>query len=152
MESVIKEGDCFKTFSDIERVLDEYMQSNYVQLYKRNSRTIEGYKKHFPSKALIQIPQELRYGEIDFCCIHGGKKFSSKATERTNQSTFKMDCKAGIKFRLTADGSALKVAIQASKHPSRAHTSCEQGIIPASSKTKTSGHRREGRSYKDAVC
>ena len=74
----ITQGDCFLTFTALDEAINEYMKVNFVQLYKRNTRTINGFKKHFPSKSALSISPDLKYGEIDYHCIHGGKKFVSK--------------------------------------------------------------------------
>ena len=84
MAEVLRVGDSFTSFDEIEEHLESYMKRNFVQLYKRNTRTIAGFKKH-SRKVSVDIPDVLKYGEIDFCCIHGGKKFKSKAVERLNQ-------------------------------------------------------------------
>ena len=67
-------GELFQTYDMLERKLDEYKQKNFVELWKRDARTIEAARKRIdrPLKA------ELKYYEVKFCCIHGGQSFKSK--------------------------------------------------------------------------
>ena len=53
----------------------EFEQQSYVQLYIRRSRTISigAAIKRAPKKSFLQ---ELKYSEVDYACIHGGKNIS----------------------------------------------------------------------------
>ena len=61
------------------------MKANFMQLYIRHSRTIEAaanYKRS-PKK---QLNEELKYSELEYSCIHGGKVFKALLqAERPNQ-------------------------------------------------------------------
>ena len=85
MASEFHVGDQFTSLKEIQDTLKNYMKKCHVQYYKRNTRTISGFKKHFPSKKYLDIPDCLMYGEIGFNCIHGGKKFKSTAVTRLKQ-------------------------------------------------------------------
>lgn len=67
-------GELFQTYKLLERKLDEYKKKNYVELWKRDARTIEAARKRIdrPLKA------DLKYYEVKFCCIHGGQSFKPK--------------------------------------------------------------------------
>ena len=67
-------GECFKTFDEVETRVKEYEQANFVQLWKRDARTVEAARKRINRP----LHDRIKYYEIVFSCIHGGKKFSSK--------------------------------------------------------------------------
>ena len=76
-------GEKFSSFSELKDKIDEFQKTNFVQLYVRRSRSIEATAKHAPKK---QFNEELKYSEIEYSCIHGGKDFKSTSTgERSNQ-------------------------------------------------------------------
>ncbi|KAL1470613.1 hypothetical protein MTO96_004564 [Rhipicephalus appendiculatus] len=75
-------GDKFSTFAELEEKISRYSAANYVQLWKRDARTIQAAKKRV-GKIAAGMPDELVYQSVKFCCIQGGKKFTTKATERS---------------------------------------------------------------------
>ena len=76
-------GETFGSFSELQDKKDAFEKSNFVQLYIRRSRTIEAAAKRAPKK---QFNVDLKYYEIEYSCIHGGKDFKSTSTgERPNQ-------------------------------------------------------------------
>lgn len=66
-------GETFRSFEEVENRLKEYEQANYVQFWKRDARTVENAKKQINR----HLHDRIKYYEIVFCCIHGGKKFVS---------------------------------------------------------------------------
>ena len=64
-------GDTFSSFEEVEGKIKEYEKINYVQFWKREARTIEAAKKRTDR----YMKPELKYYQLKFCCIHGGKKF-----------------------------------------------------------------------------
>ena len=68
-------GDCFDSFSAVEERLKKYKAANYVEFWKRDSRTIEAAQRRRPNKV---IKSSLVYYELRYCCIHGGKPFQPK--------------------------------------------------------------------------
>ena len=69
-------GQLFSSFADLEAFLENYKKTNFIDLYVRNSRSVENGQKRL-SKSL---KPELVYYEIKFACVHGGRKFSSRGT------------------------------------------------------------------------
>jgi len=74
-------GEKFSFFSNLKDKIDELQKT---QLYVKRSRSIEAAAiKHAPKK---QFNEELKYSEIGYSCIRGGKDFKSTSTgERPNQ-------------------------------------------------------------------
>lgn len=102
-------GECFSSYKQLDDKVKAYEKSRSVQLGHRDSRTLEAAKKRAP-KRVDGANRELKYYNIHFTCMFGGKKFRSKSTGlRTHQRTFKQDCSAGIKLCLSLDGKFLKV-------------------------------------------
>ena len=64
-------GSEFQSYAQLEKSIQEFQERNFVQLYKRSSKGLDGYAKKCPNK---KINPELLYSELDFACIHGGKK------------------------------------------------------------------------------
>ena len=79
---VLVKNKKFGSFSDIEKAVSDYEQQNFVQLYKRNTRTIAVYAKRCPNRNLLEKANKaLKYAEIDLCCNHGGRdNFKSRGT------------------------------------------------------------------------
>ncbi|KAM9314821.1 uncharacterized protein KZ484_024514 [Pholidichthys leucotaenia] len=101
-------GECFSSFVDLETAVKEYEKHKFTNFYKRSSRTIEAYKKRLQSDKTVS--DQLKFAELDYACIHGGKNFKSRGTgKRPNHSTFQQKCPALIKVRLSKDGSQLVV-------------------------------------------
>ena len=78
-------GAKYSSFAALKVAISDHEKSNFVQFFKRNSRTIESFQRHYPSKRELRIPQAIEYPELDYACIHGGKPFRSKANQRPNQ-------------------------------------------------------------------
>ena len=71
-------GDSFRSFSELGERISEFENKSFVQLYVRRSRSIEATAKRAPKK---QFKQDLKYAEIDYVCIHGGRRdFKSTST------------------------------------------------------------------------
>lgn len=77
-----KVGDSFKSFEEVESKLKEYEKVNCVQYWKRDARTVEAAQKRI-NRPLSQC---MKYYEVTFCCIHGGKKFTSKGEGKRSSS------------------------------------------------------------------
>ena len=74
-------GEKFQTFDSFSVKLQQFQDSNFVQLYKRSSRKYDATK--FQGE---NINSELKYSEIVYSCIHGGRNFISKSEgARPNQ-------------------------------------------------------------------
>ncbi|KAH9360442.1 hypothetical protein HPB48_003056 [Haemaphysalis longicornis] len=100
-------GDKFSSFAEVEEKIDRYCSANYVKLWKRDARTIQAAKKRV-GKIAAGISDVLKYQTVKFCCIQGGKKFTTQATERCS-STFKKDCPFFIYVAASKAGAHLEV-------------------------------------------
>ena len=75
-ETNLAKGQEFSSYSEVLEALQIYQNKNYVQFYKRNSLGIQAAAKRCPKK---NFSPELKYSEVDFRCVHGGKKFKSQS-------------------------------------------------------------------------
>nr|XP_037277998.1 uncharacterized protein LOC119170836 [Rhipicephalus microplus] len=100
-------GDRFASFVELEKAVAAYSSRHSVQLWKRDARTIDAARKRVGNIA-SKMSEHLKYQCIKYCCIHGGKKFTSTATGRSS-STFKHDCGFHIYVVATKDGANLEV-------------------------------------------
>ena len=98
-------GKLFASYSTLDQDIKLFEREQFIQLYKKESRTIAAAQKRCPNKS---FNEDIKYSEIAFACVHNGK-YKSKATsgERPNQKTGKIGCEFVIKFRATADGQHL---------------------------------------------
>ena len=69
-------GDTFSCFEDLERTVAKYQKEHFVQLYKRDSRTIESSIRRATNK---KYNPDIKYTHITYSCINGGKKFTSSS-------------------------------------------------------------------------
>ena len=76
-------GDEFKCFDDLCDKISTFEVTQFVQLYIRRSRTIIAESKQSAKKV---YNEDLKYTEIEYACINGGKNFTTTSTgERPNQ-------------------------------------------------------------------
>ena len=73
----------FKSFNELSKRLSEFEKKSCVQLYIRRSRSVQSAAKRTGKK---KYNDALKYAEIDYACIHGGKNFKTSSTgKRPNQ-------------------------------------------------------------------
>ena len=70
-------GEKFSCFTDFQKKLTEYERHNAVQLSCRDSRTLEAAAKRVP-KRVLGAPSDLKYYEIQYTCLFGGKVYKRK--------------------------------------------------------------------------
>ncbi|KAG1650976.1 Zinc finger SWIM domain-containing protein 3 [Nymphon striatum] len=103
----LAKGDEFSTFVDLSAAIARWEVVNFVQLYKRSSRSIAAASKRLTKKS---FSADLQFAEVDYACIHGGRRLITSSTgQRPNQSTFLKGCPFTIKVRVTPDGKNLFV-------------------------------------------
>lgn len=100
-------GDRFTSFTELEAKIEAYSQAHFVQLWRRDARTIEAAKKRV-GKIANNMSEALKYQSVKYCCIHGGKKFTTQASARAS-STFKQDCGFNIYLAASKDGAHLEI-------------------------------------------
>lgn len=67
-------GDSFQSFEEVEARIKRYKELNFVEFWKRDSRTVEAASKRLNRPLLPR----LKYYELKYCCIHGGQHFKPK--------------------------------------------------------------------------
>ena len=78
-------GEKFSSFMDVERKIKNYEKSKLVQLTRRDSRMLEAAAKRVP-KRVEGAPSELKYYEVQYTCLFGGKVYKSRGSgQRTHQ-------------------------------------------------------------------
>ena len=71
-------GQEFRTFEDLDAHIKKYESEHYVQLWRRDSRTVEAARKRMNRP----LSDEIKYYEVTYLCIHGGKKFKARGEEK----------------------------------------------------------------------
>ena len=67
-------GDTFRTFDELTEKIKQVQHASFVQLYMRDSRTIEAAKKRMPKiAAKPKANSLLRYHSLQYSCVFGGK-------------------------------------------------------------------------------
>ena len=61
------------------RVLRNGKKTTFVTLYTRSSRSIEAARRRAPNRAFLD---KIRFSELDYACVHGGRDYKSKSTQR----------------------------------------------------------------------
>lgn len=69
-------GQMFDSFESLQAQLRKYESEKYVKFWCRDSRTIQA----APKKINGPLCEKLKYYEVCYACVHGGKKFSSKSS------------------------------------------------------------------------
>ena len=73
MEAVFSVGDKFKSFDELQDKVHRYEELEFVKLWIRDSRTVTAAKK----RVTRYLSSQIKYYEITYACIHGGKKFDN---------------------------------------------------------------------------
>ncbi|XP_062522211.1 uncharacterized protein LOC134196995 [Corticium candelabrum] len=77
-------GQEFSSFEELKHCISSYERATFVQLDIRRSRSLESAKKRATKK---NFNSDLRFSELQYNCIHGGKHFQSRGTgKRPNHS------------------------------------------------------------------
>ena len=105
-------GEEFASVELLGKKIKLYERTNYFNL-KRDSRTIDAAIKK-KSISLDKVSEEdkikLKYYELLYTCIHGGRKHKSCSKGLRQSSTFKKGCPFRILLRLSNDGTKLVVS------------------------------------------
>lgn len=67
-------GEAFSNYDDLNSKITRFERKNFVKLWKRDSRSVEAASKRLNR----DLSDKIKYYEVTFCCIHGGKKFKAK--------------------------------------------------------------------------
>ena len=118
--SMFAVGDTFHSFEELSSAIRSYQITQKVQFYIRDSRTIEAASRRDTKKT---FKRELKYAEITYHCIHGGKQYKPTSKgKRPHQlyvtvnfqfyckncySSFRKNCPCNVRFRASCDGKSL---------------------------------------------
>ena len=69
-------GQKFEDFAAFESALMRYQNAENVQIYRRDSSSVDKAQPHLEKK----LNPKIKYYELKYHCINGGKKHISKAT------------------------------------------------------------------------
>ena len=50
-----------------------------MTLYTRSSRSVEAARRRAPKRS---FHEELKFSEIDYACVHGGREYKSKSANK----------------------------------------------------------------------
>ena len=70
-------GEKFKNLEEFESKLEAFKKKAFVEYWRRDSRTICAARKRGIDRPL---KAELKYYEVKYCCIHGGRSFKPRGT------------------------------------------------------------------------
>ena len=74
MAGPLNVGDLFQSFEELKSKINEFCETNFVQLWMRDLRTLAAAAKRVPKK-VDGVKSDLKYYDIKYCCIHGGQDF-----------------------------------------------------------------------------
>lgn len=69
-------GQKFESFEVLEGKIKEFEKECFVQLWKRDARTLEAARKRVDRCKSMKA--DLKYYQMKYCCIHGGKNFKAE--------------------------------------------------------------------------
>ena len=72
-------GQEFFSFEEVSESVKKWEKKNFVTLYTRSSRSNEAARRRAPNRTFLD---KLKFSELDYACVHGGREYKSKATER----------------------------------------------------------------------
>ena len=70
-----KIGDKFSSLEEFELKVECYKKEAFIELWRRDSRTITAARKRGIERPL---KTDLKYYELKYCCIHGGRSFKPR--------------------------------------------------------------------------
>jgi len=73
-QSLITIGDRFCSFAEVEARLAAFSKATFTQLCMRDALTISAAAKRSLKRAAVLNP-DLKYYNVKYCCIHGGRTF-----------------------------------------------------------------------------
>ena len=81
---ILEEGSKFISYESLSESIQQWKRENFVQLYKRRSRTIKSAARQATKK---KYNESLVFAEIDYACIHGGRNLKEdvESAQRRNQ-------------------------------------------------------------------
>lgn len=78
-EIALVSGQEFCSFEELSQSVKRWEENKFVTLYTRSSRSIEAARRRAPNRTFLD---RLKFSELDYACVHGGREYKSKATQR----------------------------------------------------------------------
>ena len=78
-------GQQFDDFSSLENAVDRYQNAECVKFFTRSSRNFEQAQRRMPDRT---FNPNIKYSEVNYHCIHGGKNSREEGTEREKPGKF----------------------------------------------------------------
>ena len=72
-------GEEYSSYQELSSAIRHWEGSNFVTLYTRSSRSVEASRKRAPKR---KFNDELKFSELDYACVHGGREYKSKSTNK----------------------------------------------------------------------
>ena len=72
-------GDTFQSHEEFSKRIKEFKAVNHVQLFHKDSRTLEAARKRL-SKRIEKAKPSLMYFSVDLACLFGGKDYKGRGT------------------------------------------------------------------------
>ncbi|XP_035672386.1 uncharacterized protein LOC118413250 [Branchiostoma floridae] len=131
-------GDSFSTWEELQAVLDEFQRLNKVKLSKTFCTTVEAKNKKL-SDFVQKFPSAHVYSNIQFGCIHSGKRRSRSTGIRANQWSIKMECPARI--YVTSDRAKQKLVVKAFNNNHNHEINKEIKKVPSPPKSRETKYK-----------
>ncbi|KAK3929704.1 Protein FAR1-RELATED SEQUENCE 5 [Frankliniella fusca] len=140
--ALLYENQEFKSYSEFEKVLQEYQDSNYVLFVKGNGGTVKNANKDLPVDDPRRYPECLVYTNIVFTCKFGGKKRTGTGDgRRPMQCTYKVGCKAKLQLIASRSGT-LKVKVFHDEHENHEISKAIYDSLPENRKLDKEGQEK----------
>ena len=78
----LAEGKEFSSFEEVCASIKKWEEANFVTLYTRSSRGLEAARRRAPRRTFAE---QLKFSELDYACVHGGREYKSKSSQRLCQ-------------------------------------------------------------------
>ena len=106
----LKVNNEFSSLKDLESAISSYSRKNYVDLHKRDARTINQATKEKKISEDRVKNKELKYYQVKYTCIYGGRNnFKGRGEGARKTKTFQRGCEFFIQVRLADSGDHLVV-------------------------------------------
>ena len=76
-------GETFPSFLELEKKIGRYKKEKFVELWRRDARTIAAARKKGIDR---HLSESLKYYEIKYCCVHGGQAFKPRGEGKRSTS------------------------------------------------------------------
>ncbi len=75
----LQNGQEFCSFGESGKKLKKRGKEIFFVPYTRSSRSIEAARRRAPKRTFLD---KLKYSEIDYACVHGGREYKSQSTQK----------------------------------------------------------------------